>query len=289
MVKNKINKSVAITGAANGLGRQISLQLAQKGYDVFGTALSQKEIDAFNEAGKPDNIFLTITDITKEQDVNKWVNEVKSSLDDIGLDVLINNAGILTPGPMELIPLNAIRMEFEVNVFGSIAVTHAFLPLLRKAKGRILQIGSMSGFFPIPFNGPSSASKATLEALADVYRIELLPFGVDYTLVLPGSMLTNGPEKTAAQLKAIAKNMTAEQSALYGSQFERFSKSFNAGQAAGISAIEAAYKVVEIAETTPAPSRATVGQDAENAIKIIHIKTDQELDQMKINALGLNK
>ncbi len=285
---NRNNKSVAITGAASGLGRQISLQMAQKGYNVFGTALSQKEIDAFIKAGKPDNIFLTITDITKEQDVNTWVNEVSSSLGDTGLHILINNAGILTPGPMELIPLNDIRKEFEVNVFGSIAVTHAFLPLLRKAKGRILQIGSMSGFFPIPFNGPSSASKATLEALADVYRIELLPFGVDYTLVLPGSMLTDGPEKTAAQLQAIAENITAEQSALYGAQFGKFSKSFNAGQAAGISAIEAAEKVVEIAETNPAPSRATVGQDAENAMKIIHTKTDQELDQMKIKALGLN-
>ncbi len=284
----KKNRFVAITGAANGLGRHISLLMAKKGYDVFGTALSQKEIDDFIEAGKPDNIFLTVTDITKEQDVNNWVNEVKSSIEDIGLHVLINNAGILTPGPMEIIPLNAIRKEFDVNVFGSIAVTHAFLPLLRKAKGRILQIGSMSGFFPIPFNGPSSASKATLEALADVYRIELLPFGVDYTLVLPGSMLTDGPEKTAAQLQAISENMTAEQYALYGSQFGRFSKSFNAGQAAGISAIEAAEKVVEIAETNPAPSRAAIGQDAENAMKIIHLKTDQELDQMKIKALDIN-
>lgn len=286
-MKNKINKSVAITGAASGLGRYIALEMSKRGYHVFGTAISQSEIDEFISYGKPDNITLTIADITKENQISQWLDQVSEALADKGLDVLINNAGILSPGPMELIPMQTIRKEFEVNVFGSIAITHAFLPLLRKAKGRVLQIGSMSGFLPLPYNGPSSASKAALEALADVYRIELLPFGVTYTLIQPGSMLTGGPEKTAAQLKGVSDRMTEDESALYGSQFEKFSNAFNAGQSKGIPAETAAKQIAEVAEKETAPARVPVGVDAENAAKMIRVKSDQELDQMRINMLGL--
>jgi NAD(P)-dependent dehydrogenase (short-subunit alcohol dehydrogenase family) len=116
---------------------------------------------------------------------------------------------------MEVLSLSAVRREFEVNVFGSLASIHAFLPLLRQAKGRIVQIGSLTGRFPLPFSGPSSASKATMEAFADVYRTELKPFGVDFIMVQPGNMLTGGPIKTAAQLKQVSENMTVEQKNLY--------------------------------------------------------------------------
>jgi NAD(P)-dependent dehydrogenase (short-subunit alcohol dehydrogenase family) len=128
-------------------------------------------------------VVLTICDVTDESAVQSWAKQVSESLGDDGLDVLVNNAGILTPGPLELLPLDAIKHEFDVNVFGSLAVIHAFLPALRKARGRILQIGSMSGRFPLPFNGPSSGSKAALEAFADVYRGELKPFDINFVMI----------------------------------------------------------------------------------------------------------
>ena len=163
-------RSVAITGAGSGLGRELAIGFSRlKGYQVFGTALSESEKNVTTGG----DITITIADITKEEQVNNWKEQVRKLLNGDGLNLLINNAGVLTPGPMEVLSLSAVRHEFEVNVFGSLATIHAFLPLLRMTKGRIVQIGSMTGRFPIPFSGPSSASKATMEAFADVYRYRI--------------------------------------------------------------------------------------------------------------------
>jgi NAD(P)-dependent dehydrogenase (short-subunit alcohol dehydrogenase family) len=162
--------TVAITGAGSGLGQKLALGFSAKGYQVFGTAISEPEK---NLTASGSDITITIADITKEEQVNNWKEQVTKLLDGGGLDLLINNAGVLSPGPMEVLSLSAVRREFEVNVFGSLATIHAFLPLLRMTKGRIVQIGSMTGRFPLPFSGPSSASKAAMEAFADVYRTEL--------------------------------------------------------------------------------------------------------------------
>ncbi|PWA09126.1 SDR family NAD(P)-dependent oxidoreductase [Flavobacterium laiguense] len=286
---NQKNKSVAITGAGSGLGRDIALGFAQKGYKVFGTAFSQAEISVFKSTSSDADITLSICNITKEEEVKNWQNAVTASLNGKGLDLLINNAGVLTPGPMEVLKLDAIRHEFEVNVFGSLSVINAFLPLLRKSKGRIVQIGSMTGRFPLPFSGPSSASKATMEAFADVFRIELKPFGIDFVMAQPGRMLTGGPAKTAALLKQISDTMTAEERQLYGKQFDQFTEALNGMQNAGLPAVEAAKRVIEISEQMPAPSRATIGKDAEEILQAVREKSDEELDQMKMKIFGLDK
>ena len=241
--KKQRGPTVAITGAGSGLGRELALGFSAKGYRVFGTAQSANETAEFqNQSADGGEITLTITDITKEEQVNNWKEQVRKLLNGDGLDLLINNAGVLTPGPMEVLSLSAIRHEFEVNVFGSLATIHAFLPLLRQAKGRIVQIGSMTGRFPIPFSGPSSASKAAMEAFADVYRTELKPFGIDFIMVQPGTLLTGGPAKTAAQLKQVSENMTVEQKNLYGKYFDQFATALNKMQNAGLPASEACCK-----------------------------------------------
>src|SRR3954463_1883583 len=158
--------SAAITGAASGLGRELSIAFANKGYRVFGTALSREEVEEVRHATNG-LARLTICDITDDEAVRRWAKETSDALGDAGLDVLVSNAGILTPGPLEVLSIVAVRHEFEVNVFGSLATINAFLPALRNAKGRIVQIGSMTGRLPLPFNGPSSASKAALEAFAE--------------------------------------------------------------------------------------------------------------------------
>ncbi|MDT5285436.1 MAG: hypothetical protein QOF88_325, partial [Mycobacterium sp.] len=155
--------SVAITGAGSGLGRALAIKLAAKGYRVFGTARSEQHVADLLEVSSG-GVALTLADITDQSAVTAWVDKVSEELGERGLDVLISNAGTLTPGPLEVIPLDDIRREFEVNVFGALAVINGFLPALRKSRGRILQIGAMTGRFPVPFDGPSSASKAAFEA-----------------------------------------------------------------------------------------------------------------------------
>src|SRR5260370_24573885 len=116
-------------------------------------------------------VGLSLCDIVKEQDVKSWAGRVSAALGDgRGLDLLISNAGILTPGPLEVLPLDAIRREFDVNVFGALSVVNAFLPVLRKARGRIVQVSTWTASLPLPFNGPSRASNAAMEVLATVYH-----------------------------------------------------------------------------------------------------------------------
>jgi NAD(P)-dependent dehydrogenase (short-subunit alcohol dehydrogenase family) len=279
-------RTAAVTGAGSGLGREIALQLAAKGYRVFGTGLVEKELDDLSAASNG-RVSLSLTDVTDDDAVTTWVHDVSDEVGEASLDVLVSNAGILTPGPLEVLPLRAIKREFDVNVFGGIAVINAFLPALRAARGRIVAIGSMTGRFPLPFNGPSSASKATLEALADVYRSELKPFGVQFVLAQPGNMVTGGTAKTAAALQRVADSMTDEQKALYGAEFAKFSEAFNAEQSEGLSAQEAAARVVELVEAQPAPIRAAIGEDAEKLLRLVRENSDEDLDVMRQWYAGL--
>ena len=239
-------RSAAVTGAGGGLGRDIALGLAAKGYIVFGTAMSGAEVRDLRDASGG-RVSLTVCDMTKEQAVKAWVGGVSDALGDAGLDLLINNAGILTPGPIEILPLDAVRREFDVNVFGALSVMNAFLPALRKARGRIVQVSTWTASVPLPFNGPSGASKAAMEVFAAVYRAELKRFGIDVVVAAAGNMRTGGPAKTAAALARVAEEMTPEQRELYGQAFDTFATTLNSMQSSGLDSVSAVTRVIELA------------------------------------------
>jgi NAD(P)-dependent dehydrogenase (short-subunit alcohol dehydrogenase family) len=279
-------RAAAITGAGSGLGRDIALGLAAKGYRVFGTAIANGEIADLQQAsgGK---VALSICDITEQKSVQSWARGVSEALGEAGLDLLISNAGILTPGPIEILPLAAIRREFEVNVFGAMSVINAFLPALRKARGRIVQISTWTASLPLPFNGPSGASKAAMEVIATVYRAELKQFGIEVVVAPAGNMKTGGPAKTAAALARVAAGMTPEQRDLYGQTFGTFTAALNGMQNSGLDSNSASRRVIELAEQVPAPIRAAVGQDSEEILKLVHEKSDAELDALRLQLVGL--
>src|ERR1700730_7645544 len=279
-------RAAAVTGAGGGLGRDIALGLAEKHYRVFGTAMSKEEIADVQQASGG-AVSLARCDITDDDAVKRWARDVISQTGG-SLDLLINNAGILTPGPLEVLSLQAIRREFDVNVFGALSVINAFLPALRQARGRIVQIGTWTASMPMPFNGPSGASKAAVEVLATVYRAELKQFGIDVVVVVPGNMKTGGPAKTAAALKKVADNMTAEQRELYGRTFGSFANAMNSMQASELDSVSAAKKVIELAEQVPAPSRAPVGDDADEMLRAAREKSDAEQDALRLRLVGLD-
>jgi len=281
----QIKRAAAITGAGSGLGRDIALGLAAKNYRVFGTAMSAEEIAELKQVSAG-AVNLTRCDITNEAAVRAWAGEVTIQTEG-RMDLLISNAGILTPGPLEVLPLSAIRHEFEVNVFGALAVVNSFLPALRKARGRIVQISTMTATLPFPFNGPSGASKAAFDALAAVYRAELKPFGIDVVLAVAGNMRTGGPAKTAAALKRVAEGMTAEQRQLYGQAFDTFATTLNSMQGSGLDSAAAAARVIELSEQVPAPSRGAVGVDAEAILRLVREKSDAEQDAARLHMVGL--
>jgi NAD(P)-dependent dehydrogenase (short-subunit alcohol dehydrogenase family) len=279
-------RAAAVTGAGGGLGRDIALGLAANHYRVFGTAMNPEEIVDLQQASGG-AVSLARCDITDDDAVKQWARDVASQTGG-GLDLLINNAGILTPGPLEVLSLEAIRREFDVNVFGSLSVINSFLPALRQARGRIVQISTWTAHMPMPFNGPSGASKAAVEVLATVYRAELKPFGIDVVVVVPGNMRTGGPAKTAAGLQRVADAMTAEQRELYGRTFGSFASALNSMQAGGLDSVSAAKKVIELAEQVPAPSRAPVGADAEEMLRAVREKSETEQDALRLQLVGLD-
>lgn len=278
-------RSATVTGAGSGLGRDIALGLAAKDYRVFGTGMSSEEIADLGQASGG-AVTLSRCDITDEAAVKDWAREVRAKTEG-GLNLLISNAGILTPGPLEVLPLSAIRREFDVNVFGALAVVNAFLPALREARGRIVQVSTWTATLPLPFNGPSGASKAAFDAFAAVYRAELKSFGIDVVLAVAGNMKTGGPEKTAAALSRIGEAMTAEQRELYGRNFDAFAATLNSMQGSGLDSVSAARRVIELAEQVPAPSRGAVGADAEDILRFVHEKSDAEQDAMRLQMAGL--
>src|ERR1700723_2191895 len=240
-------RSAAVTGAGGGLGRDIALGLAAKGYVVFGTAMSAAEVQDLNDASGG-RVSLTVCDMTREDSVKAWAAGVSEAVGGSGLDLLINNAGILTPGPIEVLPLAALRREFDVNVFGALSVMNAFLPALRKSRGRIVQVSTWTASLPLPFNGPSGASKAAMEVFATVYRAELKRFGIDVVVAPAGNMRTGGPAKSAAALALIADGMTSQQRDLYGQTFEAYATALNRIQNSGLYSAAAARRVIEVAD-----------------------------------------
>jgi NAD(P)-dependent dehydrogenase (short-subunit alcohol dehydrogenase family) len=281
-------RAAVVTGAGSGLGRDIALGLAAKGYIVFGTASTAAEVQDLTDASG-ERVSLTVCDITKEQAVRAWAAGVSDALGSAGVDLLISNAGILTPGPLEIVPLDAVRHEFEVNVFGALSVINAFLPALRKARGRIVQISTWTASLPLPFNGPSGASKAAMEVFATVYRAELKPLGIDVVVAAAGNMRTGGPAKTAAALAHMAERMTPQERDLYGRAFDTFVEKLNSMQGSGLASVDAAARVIEVAERNPAPRLAAVGRDAEEILRAVREQSDAEQDALRLQIVGLKE
>src|SRR5437016_12816639 len=248
--------------------------------------MSAAEVQDLKDASSG-RVSLTVCDITKEQAVKTWAAGVSDALGGSGLDLLINNAGILTPGPIEVLPLDAIRREFDVNVFGAVSVINAFLPALRKARGRIVQVSTWTASLPLPFNGPSGASKAAMEAFAAVYRAELKPFGIDVAVAAAGNMKTGGPAKTAAALKRIVDSMTPEQQRLYGPTFGMFADKLNSMQESGLDSVAPARRDNQSAGQIAAPSKAGVGPGAEGIRRFVREHSDAEQDARRLQIVGL--
>src|SRR6266568_4897165 len=161
--------SVVVTGASTGIGEACALRLDRRGFRVFAGV--RREVDGGALKQKASSRLTPILlDVTDASSIKSAAAAVVAALGEEGLSGLVNNAGIAIAGPLEFLPIDELRRQFEVNVIGQIAVTQAFLPLLRKGHGRIVNMGSIAGKSALPFTGPYCASKFALEALTDSLR-----------------------------------------------------------------------------------------------------------------------
>jgi len=175
-------KKVLITGGSSGIGKATCELLAQNGYDVIGTSRNpeNKNISSFE---------LIQMDVTDPISVNKAVTYISEKWKH--LEILINNAVIGFMGPLEHTNPDHIKTAWETNVFGLMQVTQSFLPLIKTAQGRIINIGSIGGKMGLPFRGWYSAAKGSLEVLGESLAMELIPYKVQVCTLLPGDVSSN--------------------------------------------------------------------------------------------------
>jgi NAD(P)-dependent dehydrogenase (short-subunit alcohol dehydrogenase family) len=221
-----------------------------------------------------------LLDVTNETQIQAAVKEVESVVGETGLWGLVNNAGIVVAGPLEFLPLAEIRKQFEVNVFAHIAVTQAFMPLLRKATGRIIMMGSVAGRFASPFLGPYAASKFALEGFSDALRRELEPWKLHVSLIEPGRIATPIWEKSVQMADDMAKRLPLKAQKLYGAKLDLMRDRATHGTSQGVPADEVA-KAVEHALVAERPKiRYVVGPDAKLATVFLKFLPDRLLDSV---------
>lgn len=212
--------AVVITGTSTGIGRVIALKLTEEGYRVFAGVRTQKDVESLKQAASG-NLIPIIMDITKEEEIKSASEFVSLAIGDEGLFALINNAYAGVDGPLECIPIDDIRWNFEINVIGQIAVTQAFLPMLRKAKGRIINISAICGRFALPYRSLLSTSKIAIEAITDSLRMELRSSRIEVLSILPGAIITpEQADKVETDGKKMLANMSPEMKAIYGKKFQ---------------------------------------------------------------------
>lgn len=208
--------TVLITGASRGIGRAIALRLADAGWDVLGGVRSEADGIAL-AAERPGRITPVTLDITDAEQVAALDATLPPTL-----DAVVNNAGVLVGGPIEGLPLDELRRQFEINVFGQVAVTQAVLPRLRAAKGRIVFISSVSGRISTPMSGAYNGSKFALEGIGDALRLELKPWGVKVSLVEPAQTSTDIWHNAAAAFDEDYGKLTPEHQTMYAGHAKGF-------------------------------------------------------------------
>jgi NAD(P)-dependent dehydrogenase (short-subunit alcohol dehydrogenase family) len=302
--------AVLVTGASTGIGEACVKRLAGR-FHVFAGVRKRADADRWREShgGSVTPVMLDVTD-------NDAIGKVAALLDDrlgeAGLAGLVNNAGIAVGGPLEFLPLDELRRQLEVNVVGQVALTQALLPLIRRGashagtrgsragravhagstagvprNGRIVFIGSVSGISALPFTGAYAASKHALEAIADAWRVELRPFGIDIAMVEPGAITTPIWNTSLAAADRTAGEMPPEFEEYYGRLTRGVRRrAERASSGATGNPPDAVARVVEHALIAPRPrTRYVVGRDARLRVAMKRLLPDRWLDAAVVRTL----
>jgi NAD(P)-dependent dehydrogenase (short-subunit alcohol dehydrogenase family) len=241
-------RTALVTGASSGIGRACAVALVGQGWRVLAGV--RRDGDA------PSGTEEVLLDVTAPEQIADAAGRVEE------LDGLVNNAGIAVAAPLEMVPPEELRYQLEVNLIGQVAVTQAVLPALRRARGRIVFMGSIAGRSALPFLGPYAASKHALEAVSDSLRLELRPFGIHVSIVEPGTIKTQIWSTSAARADGLLASADGLIGELYAKRIAAFRQIALRRGAAGAST-EAVVKIVLEALTAERPrTRYLVGRDA---------------------------
>ena len=280
--------AVVITGASTGIGRACALHLDAMGFRVFAGVRADGDAEALCKEASS-NLMPLRLDVTDGSSVAAAEETVYECLENHceALSGLVNNAGIAVAGPLEVVPAEQFRQQFEVNLIGQMTVTQAFLPLLRKDKGRIVNMGSVNGRVSAPFIGPYCASKFGLEALTDALRMELRPWGISVSLVEPGSVRTPIWEKYGVDMDRLLSDLSPESRDLYGRAIAAARRAAIRRHGAGLRPERVAHAVAHALTARRPKTRYLIGWDARVGAAMAKVLPYRVLDELTLRYMGL--
>jgi NAD(P)-dependent dehydrogenase (short-subunit alcohol dehydrogenase family) len=250
-------QAVVITGASTGIGAACALDLDRRGLHVFAGVRKPDDASQLQAQASP-RLTPIFIDVTAPETIRAAQETVQSA--GLPLRGLINNAGIAVIGPLECVPIEALRRQMEVNVIGQMAVTQAFLPLLRLTKGRVIFIGSIGGRSSLPLFGAYCASKFAQEGLVDALRVELRPWGMPVIMLEPGGIQTPIWGKMRQDVAALPTTLPPQAEDLYGPALAHVRR---IGQTFKGRPVESVTRILYRALTAPRPqNRYVIGRDA---------------------------
>ena len=256
--KPQKNELAVVSGASSGIGAATAQALAARGYHVLAGVRTEGEADAVRAEG----IEPVTLDITVPEHIEALARRIGDDPGRRVLRVLVNNAGIEINAPVEVLPLSLWREQFEVNLFGHIAVIQGLLPFLRRGRGRIVNISSVGGVAALPVFGAYAATKFALEAASDSLRREVSAHGVQVVVVQPGGVRTEMALRSGETSLDIAAGMNTEHRRLYGGLVNATVSSNTAFLERAMSAARAGEKIARVATTRRPRTRYTLGTDA---------------------------
>lgn len=269
-------KHVLITGASSGIGKAAAEMLAERGFVVFAGV--RKEPDAAQL--QQENIIPVYIDVNNDEMVDNSYNQISKIVGENGLYGLVNNAGIAVAGPMEFLPLEKLRLQLETNVIGQVRVTQTFLPLIRKKKGRIVNISSIAGFSAFPFKGAYCASKHAIEAISDCLRRELSIWNIPVSIIEPGIIKTPIWERSLGLFQETACEMNPDAQKYYGNYCEPLiEKMKKKVDKIAIPPEEVAKAILRSLSDKKPRSRYLVGKDAK-LLNLIKLLPDKLIDKL---------
>jgi NAD(P)-dependent dehydrogenase (short-subunit alcohol dehydrogenase family) len=273
--------AVLITGASRGIGRATTLRLAYAGWDVFATVRRPEDAEQLRADAPADRVRTLELDVTD----SGQLEQLRGNFPE-GLDAVVNNAGIVVPGPIESLRPEDIRNQLEVNVVGPVAVTNAVLPKLRASRGRIVFVSSVSGRVSLPMTGAYNASKFALEAIADAWRLELRRWGISVSLIEPAMTDTDLWRKAPEQQNAAERAMAPEHRRLYDRHLDGMRRTIPRAQRMA-KPVDTVAVAIERALTAPRPkARYVVGLDAKAQTALVALLPQRVKDAAFAIATG---
>jgi NAD(P)-dependent dehydrogenase (short-subunit alcohol dehydrogenase family) len=271
--------AVLVTGASTGIGHATALHLAGSGHRVFAGVRRDEDAERLRARGG-ENVVPVKLDVTDEGQIEAAVRAVEEHLGTTRFAGVVNNAGVARGGPLEYLPLDEWRFQFEVNVFGQIAVTKAFMPLIRAGHGRVVFVGSISGRYSTPLMGPYGGSKFAIEGIAESLRLELHPWDIKVSVIEPGAIKTAIWDKGRSLVDELMGQFPQEAIDRYRPMIEKVQAGIEYQDANGIEP-EIVARAIEHALFAARPKpRYLVGRDAKAAGHIVRFLPDRAKDAL---------